>query len=793
MKLFRITFALLVILMMDVAVFAQVKTISGIVTDTLSQERLPYAWVIIRNKQNTVVKSIYTDEKGEFIISFSDTLKGTMSFEMLGYQKRSFSLQRLNPYFVLYLTPKNEVLGEVTIKGKKGNVVKKIDRDVFKITKQQKNSANDVYDILSTLPGVVVDKVNGTIRFKGGAPEVTVDNMPAGFVYPQLQMINIEDIENIELIDRSSLYGGEGKGGIVNIKLKKPEPDMFGAFLSTANEYTPKDKQFSTGNQLLNLTLFPKYFVLFNNLNYKSAKNINTFENQGTMFTNGFNHNKNSYSKTLDDKRSLINYVGATIPSDNLQVLYVFGYEKNKLDQSYEYNRRLFNQNYDFNMLKKSNEVKTADAIYHLGQFFLSTQKWEVSLKYTYANTKGNSDKNSNMLYWGSVDTSYNYGMEEKVKNITHYFDSYLNYNLNSTSRLNLHFNYFNNDFPSNEFNYLIDGKQYLPLCKSQIKGQSNTISGIGYGKRWGRFSVDASLNYEYQKLDGDYIRYINQSDTNLLVDVNHHFFNPSIRFKQSLNKHHSLYLGYSYTGKLGDVDNYILFIDKQNPNYWQSGNPDLDPEYFHNAYFQYKYQQDSLNFSTELFYKTTLNGINNFQYPISPELVLLKPENMSEYQRLGADLSLWWHTPFNLDVSLSSIMSYNVLNSGNLSLSNEKLKQENFTSLVKLHLLYKLSNKTNIGLWLDYYPKEVNYYGTMQKPTFMAWVVSRRFFKDRLFINLSVENLLNVPDYKGTTDYMGVKETSYYDYTPQKFRVYFYIYYIFKNGDLGTKDIKGQ
>ncbi len=59
-----------------------------------------------------------------------------------------------------------------------------------------------------------------------------------------------------------------------------------------------------------------------------------------------------------------------------------------------------------------------------------------------------------------------------------------------------------------------------------------------------------------------------------------------------------------------------------------------------------------------------------------------------------------------------------------------------------------------------------------MQKPTFMAWVVSRRFFKDRLFINLSVENLLNVPDYKGTTDYMGVKETSYYDYTPQKFRV---------------------
>jgi len=792
MKLYKLFFLILVLICFNLKTYSQNRTISGSVKDTITNKRLPYASIVIKNARDSVINYVYSNEIGQFTISYADSIKGHIYFDMLGYKTKSFELLEFTNQFNSFsflLSPKTEFLKEVVIEGQKNNVIKKIDRDVYEITKNRKANANDIYDILETLPGVIVDKQNGTIRFKGGTPEVMVDNMPANFIYPKLEMISIDDIENIELIDRSSLYGGEGKGGMINIKLKKDKPDAFGAYASTEYDYTPQDEHFSLGDNFLNLNYMTKFGLIFNNLNYKQNKNINSFNTEGTILSNDINYDKNDNSISNINQMNLTDYCGIYIPSPNFSFLYAFGYRDDNIQTNKTLNQQVLKNdiNYNYNMNERSKNIRNAKSLYHIAKLFLNSEKkgWEFSITYTNANIKGSSNNNSNISYFGNFDNTYNYTINEIVENKTNYVTSFFNYNLNSTSRLNLHFSYLNDQYPTNTFTYLLDGNKYLPLCKSEIKGETKSTTGIGYGKRFGRFSIDATINYKYQKLDGDYIRYISNVDTNLLVDVNNNFINPSIRFKQSLNKHNDIQFGYSYTSSLGSTDNYIAFIDKQDPNHWYSGNPNLEPEYYHNAYFSYKLTKDSLSFSTEIFYKTTLNGINNIHYPISTQLILTKPENIANNQKIGTDISFWYQVTRKLSFTLNSIISYNYLNTGTLLSNNTSIEREQFNTLIKFKPRYTFNDNSGISLWLDYYPTEVYYYGTMQKPTFLGVAVSRKFFNKKLFINLSVENLFcKISNKKSSEDYMGIKTNTIYNNTDDKFRFGFYIYYMFKSGD---------
>jgi len=799
------------ILNCSLQVYSQEISISGQVVDSLTNENVPYACIYIKNQKDSIVTMKYANERGVFVLSYPTKTEGNLYVSMMGYKemKNNLTLYNKNQKIIFKLTPNVNVIDEVIVKSKANNVTKKIDRTVYTITEDKIKNANDIYDILKTLPGVVVDEQNKTIRFKGGQPDVLVDNMPANFLYPKLEMLKLDQIENIELIDRSSLYGGEGAGGIINVKMRRKEPYALSAYYSNETSYTIKDKQLNLEENFFNVNYFLSPFLLFNNFDSKIENEINTTNVNGTLLNNNILFDKKNELNSNIYKPVTYDNFGVFIPSQNVNFLLVYGYENAKKNKENITNEQILNTNYNYKLSEIKNDIKNSRANYFLSKLFFSTEKGhELSLSYTYAKYKNSTNIDANQKYNTfqnniNSDSSYNYSSEQIANSSIKYFDFYYNQPLNKTSRINVHASYSSQNYPENIYKYYISDIEYYPFYKASDTKFSKTVAGISYGKKIKRFKIDGTLNYEYSLIAANFTRKINQSDTIISVDLKTPFYSPSLRLSYSINKLNELNLGYSYTNKVGSPEDYLNYTDKQNPQLWQTGNSNLKPEFYNKIYSSYKLTKDSLNFSLELFYKKTNNGITYINYPVTPEVFLYRPENIAMNEQIGSDISFWYQISKRLNINFNSIISHSTYKADELkeiaqiyNITSEKIIRKQFGTVSTMEIQYKFNYKKagnpGFGIWLNCYSKEISYTG-FNYPFFdFDFAISKRFFKDKFFINFSIENILgNFIEKKSYEDYLGIKSNTinYLTENTMAFRVY--LYYIFKDGDRGSKDIK--
>ena len=203
-----------------------VSRISGKVYDSISSTPLPYATILLKTANDTVITECMTNEKGEFSIEntiCSDSLY--LSALYTGYNEKNI---RLSLYFKnsdkiylneIYLSLSETLLKEITVDEHLNYIEKKFDRKIFNISDNKISAARTVLDLLRTLPGVVVNQ-EGTVYFKGAEATIYVDDQLMKFIYPKIEMIPVDKINKIELIDIAMRSGGDGRGGIINIKFR---------------------------------------------------------------------------------------------------------------------------------------------------------------------------------------------------------------------------------------------------------------------------------------------------------------------------------------------------------------------------------------------------------------------------------------------------------------------------------------------------------------------------------------------------------------------------------------------
>jgi hypothetical protein len=262
--------------MLSIVTNAQNLKIIGHINDSLTKNPLPYSNIILSNAQDSVVGGTMTDEKGSFKIQLKREVGLQFKASSLGYEELVFPIESVEGNVLnlgdLYLKINTEVLGEVNISAQ-NTVVQKFDRKVFGINENKKAIAKDIYDLLRTLPGVVVDD-NHNVRYKGATASVMVDDMPAQYLYPDLEMIPVANVDKIELIDASFRSGGNGKGGIINIKMKSVNADGISGVASSR----VSTADFSECNRLtgyVNANYKKGKLLVFNNL-WSGSRNNNS-------------------------------------------------------------------------------------------------------------------------------------------------------------------------------------------------------------------------------------------------------------------------------------------------------------------------------------------------------------------------------------------------------------------------------------------------------------------------------------------------------------------------------------
>ncbi len=223
-QLYRTLFVFLV----STVSFAQTLSISGIITDSETNEPLPgAAIVVVGTNQGTS-----TDFDGHYTITCA--VGELLSFSYLGYQTTILTVNQEDQLDVR-LTANNE-LDEIVVVGygfqKRSNIVGSV--ATVNVDKAIQNPTTNVSELLrGRAAGVQVNLgdarpggnskivIRGNVSVAGGNnPLIIVDGLP----YDNLNDIVPEDIQNIEILKdaaSTSIYGARASNGVILITTKK--------------------------------------------------------------------------------------------------------------------------------------------------------------------------------------------------------------------------------------------------------------------------------------------------------------------------------------------------------------------------------------------------------------------------------------------------------------------------------------------------------------------------------------------------------------------------------------------
>lgn len=791
--------------------FTQNIQIQGKLLDSTHKTAISYAHVIIKSINDSIIGGVLTNEKGDFKISVKIQPEIKVFISIVGFSNKEIVYKtdkNKTAYKIgeILLQPSKIILGEFSTQANQTYVTQKFDRKVYNIKESKASASKSVLDLLKILPGIVVDN-NGNIRLKGETATIYIDDQPMIYIYPKIEMIPVTQVDKIEIIDAAMQTGGNGRGGIINFKMKTVKYDGLSGLIST-EAGTSNIKNIENTDNFLNLNFRKKKITLFNNLSYNTSFERNEYLSKSIL--NNYNPiiNQSSTYNSEFNSTTLFNYIGILYnPNSKTRARVGFGYNDfyyenlSKGDFS-EIQNDITNLKYNNNSKHRSSQPYKGISFgfYHsfdtLDTYIrafggIQEQKpcFEDQNQFLYQVVNNNQ---SNLI---SESNSY-----DNSKNPNSFLTIFYNHSINTKSRWNLSYSFDlqkdknNNSLFSNKTEVLTEkGENTSNIQKHKLSYRIGTQL-----KKW---KIDVGLNAEYNILKGDFIRFnTNLEDTILSANKAFLLFLPSSTLSYSLNNQSEIKLSISKTSQAPYFFQLNDFIKKYNDYSWSTGNSNLKPSDYYSIYLGYSYFKETFNFTSELFYTTTNNKIEYISYPLSSTLSINRPDNIAKKEAIGVDLSSWFQVISNLSISISSSLyntiidissivnmaSYYNLNTYELF---EKKKQFGYNIKANIDFNYK---KFNSSLYAYYFSKEISTSGYNKQWISSSLNINRKFLKNKLMVSFNINHLFDDLVEHGSHYEKFDKITDNINYgTIYKRNYTLTLRYSFRQGDRNTKDIK--
>lgn len=801
--------------------FSQNIDIQGIIVDSLTKEPVVFATIFITDAKDSVFFHTYSDENGIFKLILPENTTATFNARLIGYKTKVFS-DNFNEYvggIRINLAPEAIILSELTIIDSTTKVIHKIDRDIHKVTSEQTKQAKTIYDILRTLPGVVVDESNNSIRFKGSAPEILVNNMPASYVYPDLKQIDINDIQNIELIDKSSIYGGAGEGGIINLKFKPSKKEKsLGMYLGIDWQYMPIDNVFQPNINVLNINGKIGNTVIFNNIFYNDYTGIDTITGNGTLSFNDQIYSRVDNNLSIWSQKSIFDVFGIMYNRNNFSFMLVDNFQFTSWLQKKTVFQENISEDYFYRSVNQQEENGKNYYFFNniYGRASLQDYKkqdfeWAFSLLNSlFSHPQTNEIITNSTIIQNQIENTSSQKMMYKSLWACYMFQTEIQYRwrITQNSQLGITARYSYANSPLNSKNYFLNDVEHHEFYQNSNFHMNILPVNINFAQRFGKFSYDLTAKYKFQQFKGTFQRNINSIDSTFLLNMPFHNFEPSIRLKYKINSFNDLHLGYSYTS--GDletndwtkqVEYYVPYIDQSNPLSWYSGNSEIQMEDYHKVYFQYRLTKDKLNFTSEIFFTATQNGLSYIKIPISTGIDMYKYLNYIINYRTGTDLMFYWKISESWNVWANGKI-YHSITEGNVKSEIAELydiddiKQNNFECNGNFGFQYfpksKIGKKPSINFWGNAYSKEISVVGYSKPYLTISTAFSTYFFKEKLYFAIQIDNLLSpFIKRKSHYEYAGYKLDYKTNSLDDNLTISVKLGLNLFKGDRGTKDIR--
>ncbi|HLZ15738.1 MAG TPA: outer membrane beta-barrel protein, partial [Cyclobacteriaceae bacterium] len=206
--------------------------VSGVVKDSLTNLPIEFATIAI---QDTTTGKLFdgtvSDDKGKFQLAELPPGEFYLVVSFVGYNQRKLRVNvtgqgKTQNIGLVALTPRAEMLKEITVEGQKSLIEEKVDRTVYNAERDKSIGGGDATDVMRRVPMLSVD-IDGNVSLRGSQNiKVLVNGKPstigASSLADALKQIPANQIKSVEVITSpSAKFDADGSAGIINIVLKK--------------------------------------------------------------------------------------------------------------------------------------------------------------------------------------------------------------------------------------------------------------------------------------------------------------------------------------------------------------------------------------------------------------------------------------------------------------------------------------------------------------------------------------------------------------------------------------------
>lgn len=745
------------VLTLSFGAMAQGFSIKGKIIDDNTNEALMYVNCVIFNQKDSLkqIKGTASDTNGVFVLKDVKKENYNLVLTFIGYEKMiipiNSSMFKGNVLDLKEVKMKiaGEGLGEIEIVAMKDRVKLDADKMTVNIDQTTAQSVTNAFELLKKTPGIAIDnednlKLNGKsgvlFQFQGRDMK-----LPWKSLVQILKATPATLIDKIEIMaNPSSKYDAEGVAGIVNLIFKQDKNEGISLSVGT-NAYYSNELSYMGD---LNFSHVSKKFtntLSFSTSNWKQRMeqtlsrelgfgNDSIFIKQtGKNLYNAQDYTINAGSEYQINKRNSIalnlTYSKSKSPltENPNQTLYttLFGgvrtdslrYDNTQASSS-DMNNYIVNLNYQRKLDTLGGKFSTDFDFIHNSQSSLSASNTRYFFQNISPNTAfkiedlNNETSSSYNSYVFRVDYTkplsktlkMELGGKVSITKVDNNFKAMLN-DTNDLTKTN-HFIYNENI--------------------NALYGSLNKSFGEKTSLRLGLRMENANLKGEQQI---DSISFT-QSYTNLFPNLSlSHQFSP---------KYQSTFT-YSMRISRPTYDNLNPFLSKTDDYSYQTGNPDLRPQYTHNFSLQNTFLYMIF---TSLTYSYTKDVVSQMPValPNSP-IVYYMPQNISSSHNLNLSVSTsipltkWWTSVLYLSGNYTNNKSPET----DLNISQEAFSFVGYTAqsftLPKKYKAEISGVYVSPGVWGVY--RFDGFYGVNLN-------FNKNFFKEMLTVSLGVQNLFS-------------------------------------------------
>ncbi len=722
-------------------------TISGIVSDSTSGQKIEYANIVVLSKtDSSLLTGTVTDAEGNFIITKVRPGNYFVDVRFIGFNDKRFdvSINRNNLNVNLgeiYLQFAAINLENVVVEGERSPVSYQLDKKVIDVSQMQTVISGNAADVLENVPSVTVD-IEGNVSLRGsGNFTVLIDGRPS-IVDAQdaLQQIPASSIKSIEIITNpSAKYNPEGTAGIVNIILKKNQNiGMSGIMNANAGlkdkyggdflfEYKTEDVNTTFGIDY-NRRFFPgesrseQKVILNNNTSFLNSTGdrewgrISFGLRGGVEFILGENDILSlgvRYSSRENQGNSFQNYAewSEQLPQ---QFSYTSIGDRERGGDDYA-----LNMNYFHRFSPDGHELK-GELIYGYDNSDESTITSEFSNGIQTSGIKTTEAGPSTEIE-GKLDYTLPLGENRK-------FEAGTQGEIDiSEERTSL-----------SEYITKSGVFEILPQFNNTTNYDRSELALYSlYADQFGNFGLQGGIRGEYT------YRTIEVTRENQKFNIDRWDIFPSLHSSYKFAEGQQMMA--SYTRRIDRPGGWQLepFDTWMDANNVRRGNPALEPEYIDSYEFGFQTFIGKAVLSSELYYRVTHNKIDRVQsvYQDSANVTLHTPENIGKDYSLGSELML----------ILDPLEFWNINLMGNLYnykiegiLFNEPFSRESISWNSRFNSVFKVSKSTTLQFNVNYNSPTVSSQGTREGFFTSDVAFKQDFFDRKLSLTVQVRDIFS-------------------------------------------------